>query len=144
MTPFHAYCHARTLENLSDEEKLLPVYASSDIQVYPYQIAAAGFALRSPWQKGAILCDEAGMGKSHEAALIMAQRYLEGYDRILLCIPNADLLSQWTDLIEQLRGRRARTGRRVFRKRRRNLYLRFRRQPRGRSLRSVMGHGRVR
>ena len=51
MTPFHAYCHARTLENLSDEEKLMPVYASSDIQVYPYQIAAAGFALRSPWRE---------------------------------------------------------------------------------------------
>lgn len=101
MTPFHAYCHARTLENLSEEEKLLPVYASSDIQVYPYQIAAAGFALRSPWRKGAILCDEAGMGKSHEATLIMAQRYLEGCNRILLCIPNADLLSQWTDLLER-------------------------------------------
>ena len=76
MTPFHAYCYARTLQNLSDEEKLLPVYASSDIQVYPYQIAAAGFALRSPGQKGAILCDEA----SHEATLIMAQRHLEGYN----------------------------------------------------------------
>ena len=64
MTPFHAYRHARMLENLSDEEKLRPVYASSDIQVYPYQIAAAGFALRLPWQKGAILCDEADMGKA--------------------------------------------------------------------------------
>ena len=101
MTPFHAYLSARKLDNLPDEEKLLPVYASSDIQVYPYQVAAADFALRSPWQKGAILCDEAGMGKSHEAMLMMAQRYLEGFDRILLCIPNADLLSQWTELLEK-------------------------------------------
>lgn len=101
LTPFHAYLAARMLENLPDEEKLLPVYASSDIQVYPYQVAAASFALRSPWQKGVILCDEAGMGKSHEALLVMAQRYLEGCDHILLCIPNPDLLSQWTDLLER-------------------------------------------
>ena len=101
LTPFHAYFSARMLESLPDEEKLLPVYASSDIQVYPYQVAAASFALRSPWQKGVILCDEAGMGKSHEALLIMAQRYLEGYDHILLCIPNSDLLCQWTDLLER-------------------------------------------
>ena len=100
MTPFHAYYLARKLENLTDEEKLLPVYASSDIRVYPFQVAAARFALRSPWQKGVVLCDEAGMGKSHEALLIMAQRYLEGFDKILLCIPNADLLEQWTELMD--------------------------------------------
>lgn len=100
MTPFHAYYLARKLDNLPDEEKLLPVYASSNIRVYPFQVAAARFALRSLWQKGVVLCDEAGMGKSHEALLIMAQRYLEGFDRILLCIPNADLLEQWRELIE--------------------------------------------
>ena len=101
MTPFHAYYHARTLENLPEKEKLLPVFASSDIVAYPYQIAAASFALRSPWQKGVILCDEAGLGKSHEALLVMTQRYLEGADRILLCIPNSDLLSQWLELMER-------------------------------------------
>ena len=101
MTPFHAYHLARTLENLPDEEKLIPVYASSDIRVYPFQVAAAQFALRSPWRKGAVLCDEAGMGKSHEALLILAQRYLEGCDHILICIPNADLLEQWRALLDE-------------------------------------------
>lgn len=100
-TPFHAYYTARLLENMPDSDKLLPVYASSDIKAYPFQIAAARFALRSPYQKGVILCDEAGMGKSHEAMLIMAQRWLEGNSRILLCIPNADLLEQWTDMLDQ-------------------------------------------
>ncbi len=100
-TPFHAYYAARTLANLSCDELLLPVFASSDIKVYPFQIAAAGFALRSPYQKGVILCDEAGMGKSHEAMLIMAQRWMEGHTKILLCIPNADLLCQWTKLLDR-------------------------------------------
>ena len=100
-TSFQAYYTARKLEALPDQDKLLPVYASSDIEVYPFQVAAAGFALRSPYQKGVILCDEAGMGKSHEAMLIVAQRWMEGHSRILLCIPNIDLLSQWIDLLDR-------------------------------------------
>ncbi|MBR6862753.1 MAG: hypothetical protein IKM73_15705 [Acidaminococcaceae bacterium] len=100
-TPFHAYYAARMLDSISAREQLLPVYASSDIQVYPFQIAAASFALRSPYQKGVILCDEAGMGKSHEAMLVINQRWLEGQTRILLCIPNADLVHQWVDMLER-------------------------------------------
>lgn len=98
---FHAYYAARMLSCATEEDVLASVFASSSIQVYPFQIAAASFALRSPYQKGAILCDEAGMGKSHEAMLIMNQRWMEGRNRILLCIPNADLLVQWTDLLER-------------------------------------------
>ena len=63
-TPFHAYYKARLLEQLPEEEQFLPVFASSDIEIYPFQIAAVSFALRSPHQKGAVLCDEAGI---HEA-----------------------------------------------------------------------------
>lgn len=106
-TPFHTYYTARMLDSLSDEDRLVPVFASSDIQVYPFQIAAASFALRSPYQKGVILCDEAGMGKSHEAMLVIAQKWLEGgarlagQNRILLAVPNADLLIQWTELIDR-------------------------------------------
>jgi len=101
MTPFHAYYQARMLDYLPEQEKLLPVFAASDIVAYPFQIAAASFALRSPWQKGVILCDEAGLGKSHEALLIMAQRYMEGVTRLLLCIPNMDLLAQWLELLDR-------------------------------------------
>lgn len=64
-TPFHAYYRAQLLEQLPEEEQFLPVFASSDIEIYPFQIAAVSFALRSPHQKGAVLCDEAGI---HEAA----------------------------------------------------------------------------
>ena len=99
-TSFHAYYQARQLEQLS-QEQFVPVFASSDIQIYPFQIAAASFALRSPYQKGAVLCDEAGMGKSHEAMLVINQKWLEGCSRILLVIPNVDLLQQWTEMLER-------------------------------------------
>ncbi len=100
-TPFHAFYTARVLESMADDEKLLPVFASSDIKVYPFQIAAANFALRSPYQKGVIFCDEAGMGKSHEAMLVIVQKWYEGRNRILLAIPNSDLLYQWLEMIEE-------------------------------------------
>ena len=100
-SPFHAYYQARQLAQLPDDEQLIPVYASSDIQIYPFQLAAAHFALRSPYQKGVVLCDEAGLGKSHEAMLVITQKWLEGCSRILLVIPNADLLHQWVELLEQ-------------------------------------------
>lgn len=100
-TPFQIYYMARMLENLPDEDRFVPVFASSDIKIYPFQIAAASFALRSPYQTGVILCDEAGMGKSHEAMLIITQRWLEGRSRILVAVPNADLLLQWVELLDQ-------------------------------------------
>ena len=99
-TPFHAYYTARILESMPCDG-LVPAFASSDIKIYPFQIAAANFALRSPYQKGIILCDEAGMGKSHEAILVITQKWLEGQNCILLLIPNADLLKQWTELIDR-------------------------------------------
>ena len=100
-TPFHHYYTARTLEAIPCEERLVPVYASSNNKVYPFQVTAANFALRSPYQKGAVLCDEAGLGKSHEATLIITQKWLEGQRRILLAVPNADFLCQWTTLMDE-------------------------------------------
>lgn len=100
-TSFHAYAQARELESSSNDANLVSAFASSDIKIYPFQIAAANFALRSLYQNGVILCDESGMGKSHEAMLIITQKWLEGKNRILLVIPNADLLKQWTELIDK-------------------------------------------
>jgi hypothetical protein len=54
-----------------------------------------------------VLCDEAGLGKSHEAMLIITQKWLEGRRRILLAIPNA---FQWMELID---GERLRVCRRL-------------------------------
>lgn len=91
---FYDYYMTRTLASLPEKNGFVPVFASSNSKVYPFQIAAANFTLRSPYQKGAVLCDEAGLGKSHEAMLIIAQKWLEGQHRILLAVPSADLLFQ--------------------------------------------------
>lgn len=100
-TPFHAYYTALKLNSLQDEDRLLPVYSQGSINVYPYQIAAALFAMRNPYQKGVILCDEAGMGKSHEAMLIASEMWYEGKTKILIAIPHFNLLMQWAEMIEE-------------------------------------------
>ena len=99
-TPFHAYYTARILDGLSDEDKFIPAFASSDIRVYPYQVSAALFAVRSPYNKGVVLMDESGLGKSTEAMLVVTQKWYEGKTRILIVVPNSDLLVQWEKLIE--------------------------------------------
>ncbi len=97
-TPFHAYYTARKLDSLTDDA-LLPAFASADIAVYPYQIAAAQFALRSQHQKGVILCDEGSLGKTYEALIIAAQLWYQGRDRQLLVLP-PNLIRQWTDKLD--------------------------------------------
>lgn len=94
-TPFHAFIKARELENSDD---LLAVYASSNIEVYPYQIAAAQFALRSPYLRGVILCDEGSLGKTYEAMLVAVQKWYEGAK--VAIIVTTPLYMQWKRLIE--------------------------------------------
>ncbi len=84
LSPFHALYKARKLSSYAfGQDRLTAVFASSDIEVYPYQIAAARFALRSPYLKGVILCDEGSLGKTYEALLIITQLWYEGKDRLL-------------------------------------------------------------
>ncbi|MFI3262504.1 MAG: DEAD/DEAH box helicase, partial [Rikenellaceae bacterium] len=100
-TPFHIYAKARELSGyISEEGKLLPVFASSNINIYPYQIAAALFALRSPYLKGLILADEGSLGKTYEALLVSAQRWYEGRDKQLVVLPT-NLVQQWVKKIEE-------------------------------------------
>jgi len=98
-TPFHAYITARRLAGLANSKALVSVFASSSIGVYPYQIAAARFAMRSMYIKGCILCDEGSLGKTYEALLVAAQRWYEGKDRLLLVLP-INLVGQWTSKLE--------------------------------------------
>lgn len=60
--------------------------------------------MRNPYHKGVILCDEAGMGKSHEAMLIANELWYEGKTKILIAIPNGDLLMQWAEMIDAMYG----------------------------------------
>ncbi|GHV31938.1 hypothetical protein FACS18949_01510 [Clostridia bacterium] len=100
LSAFHALYTARTLSEYAyGQNKLVPAYASSEIEVYPYQVAAAMFALRSPFLKGVVLADEGGLGKTYEAMLVITQLWFEGKERILLVVPTP-LLFQWQTILQ--------------------------------------------
>lgn len=100
LSPFHALYTARELSAYANSaDKLAAAYASSDIEVYPYQIAAATFAMRSPFLKGVILADEGSLGKTYEALLVISQMWFEGKERILIVVPTP-ILGQWTDIMD--------------------------------------------
>lgn len=101
LSSFHTYYKAKELSNYTfGRKKFLAAFASSDIEVYPYQVAAARFALRSPYLKGTILCDEGALGKTYEAMLVIIQMWYEGKKNILIVVPTP-LLHQWINIIEQ-------------------------------------------
>lgn len=95
-TAFHGYYKARKLRL---ENKLLPAFVSSSLDVYPYQVSAAGFALDKPFNRGVILADEGSLGKTYEALLIISQKWFEGASKILIVVP-VHLLAQWISVLE--------------------------------------------
>lgn len=100
ISPFHIYYKARKLTSyVNDDDKLIAAFASSDIKIFPYQIAAALFALRSPYMKGAILADEGSLGKTYEGFLVATQQWYEGNYRQLLVLP-ANMVHQWRAKID--------------------------------------------
>jgi superfamily II DNA or RNA helicase len=99
ITNFHAklFAYELTKRYASDNvEKLATVLADAQAQVdlNPHQVEAALFAFRSPFSKGAILADEVGLGKTIEAALLLAQKWAERKRRVLVILP-ANLRQQW-------------------------------------------------
>ena len=96
-TPFHLLAGACELE---DAERLLPVFASSAMEVFPFQVAAANFALKAEYLKGVVLCDEGALGKTFEALMLIAQKWFEKRDRILIVVP-LPLLRQWREVMDK-------------------------------------------
>ena len=82
-------------------DRLSQSIANAKVDLNPHQVDAALFAVRSPLSKGAILADEVGLGKTIEAAIVIAQRWAERKRRILLILP-ATLRKQWhQELLEK-------------------------------------------
>jgi superfamily II DNA/RNA helicase len=77
------------------ENQVSRAMASARVDMNPHQIDAACFALKSPLEKGVLLADEVGLGKTIEASLVMAQKWAEGKRNILLVVP-ASLRKQWS------------------------------------------------
>ncbi|MBL8665998.1 MAG: DEAD/DEAH box helicase, partial [Rhodospirillales bacterium] len=88
------FAHRITLEGLG-EQALAQSLSTARVDMNPHQVDAALFALASPLSKGVVLADEVGLGKTIEAALVIAQRWAERRRRILLIVP-ASLRKQWS------------------------------------------------
>ena len=68
-----------TIKRPSHElKKLNQILASSTVDLNSHQIDAALFAFNCPLSRGAILCDEVGLGKTIEAGLIISQLWAVG------------------------------------------------------------------
>ncbi len=85
-------------QNLGRYESLIPTYLSSSIEVFPHQIMASTYALSNPYVKGFIFADEAGLGKSIEAMLVIGQYLLSNKNKVIVVIPNP-LWEQWYNII---------------------------------------------
>src|SRR5437588_11312219 len=102
MTAYHSqyWAAALTVKGAAGSiEGLSRSIANSRVDLNPHQVDAALFALRSPLSKGVILADEVGLGKTIEAGIVLAQRWVERRRRILLIVP-ATLPQQWKQELE--------------------------------------------
>ena len=88
------FAHRLTLEG-TGEDALAQSLSTARVDMNPHQVDAALFALASPLSKGVLLADEVGLGKTIEAALVIAQKWAERRRRILLIVP-ASLRKQWS------------------------------------------------
>lgn len=99
ITPFHAKYFAYELTRRrrgEDESRLSQSLFDSSVDLNPHQIDAALFALQNPLNKGVILADEVGLGKTIEAALVISQLWAERKRRIVVVCPAA-LRKQWAN-----------------------------------------------
>lgn len=81
------------------ENQISRTMASARVDMNPHQIDAARFALKSPLEKGVLLADEVGLGKTIEASLVIAQKWAENKRNILLIVP-ASLRKQWSQELQ--------------------------------------------
>lgn len=93
LTKYYLNCF-ESKKNGSDINRLSMTLFNSKIRLTPHQIDAALFAFKSPINKGVVLADEVGLGKTIEAGIIIAQLWYERRARVLIIAP-ASLMRQW-------------------------------------------------
>ena len=85
---------------LGKKENLIPVYLNNGIEIFSHQIYAACYALSNPFVKGFILADEAGLGKTMEALLIVSQ-YSKRDKKVLIVVPSPTINDWLLDIIRK-------------------------------------------
>ena len=85
---------------IGKKENLIPVYLNNGIEIFSHQIYAACYALSNPFVKGFILADEAGLGKTLEALLIVSQ-YSKRNKNVLIIIPSPTVNDWLLDIIRK-------------------------------------------
>lgn len=93
---FYEISEINKLINSKGYDRLIPTFSSSAMKVYPHQIAETMFALDSN-EKGLILGNEAGLGKTFTSMIFISQNYIEG-KKILIVTP-LSLIGQWNELM---------------------------------------------
>ena len=99
LTNYHAkyYAHELSTRSASDGvDRLSQSLFDAKIDLNPHQIDAALFALNNPLNKGVLMADEVGLGKTIEAGLVLCQYWAERKRRILIICPAA-LRKQWAE-----------------------------------------------
>ncbi len=97
ITRFHAKYYASLLSRHAvggDIDSISQSLLSSTVDINPHQIDAALFAFKSPFNKGVVLADEVGLGKTIEAGLVLCQYWSMGKKKIIIVCP-ASLRKQW-------------------------------------------------
>jgi adenine-specific DNA-methyltransferase len=98
-TDYHAKLAACELIQkfpIDSENRLATVLVDAQVDLNPHQIDAALFAFNSPFNKGSILADEVGLGKTIEAGIIISQKWAERKRKILIILPS-NLRKQWQE-----------------------------------------------
>lgn len=101
-TQYFAWQLTRRLSS-EDEDKLTGAIMDAQIDLNPHQVDAALFAFKNPLNKGVLLADEVGLGKTIEAGLVIAQKWAERKRRILIIVP-ANLRKQWHQELQEKFG----------------------------------------
>jgi len=84
-------------------ESLAGPLLDAQVDLNPHQVEAALFACKNPLERGVILADEVGLGKTIEAGLVILQHWAERKRRILIITP-ANLRKQWHQEIQEKFG----------------------------------------
>ncbi|MDO6748454.1 SNF2-related protein [Gilvimarinus sp. 1_MG-2023] len=103
ITDYHAKYYAYELTRRrrgSQVDRITQSLFDASVDLNPHQIDAALFALQNPLVKGVVLADEVGLGKTIEAALVLAQYWAEHRRRLIVICPAA-LRKQWANELAQ-------------------------------------------